>query len=263
MSNLKEIRVWNAEGQDRKSINLVTDPVSNVDDLLMSIEAAKQNMWPCDNLPFELVYRGQDSGMPLVPRQIFGHHKNLREKLQKMLSMCRDAVRSDYTDHQIYFMMRHAGLPSHLLDWSWQWEVALWFAIHDVNGKLKNRDSSLWALRPLLRDLQGGTVNGSHVNPVFFRADQLTCERSRKQDGCAYQVRFENCGDEIMPMPMDNDLIYSERLLEIPISASMSCADVESWLLRDKPELTGLLNGEQPLPSAVVECCLKFFNKED
>ena len=263
MSDLKRIRVWNAKDQDCKSINLVTDPVSNVNDLLVSIEVAKQNMWPCDNLPFELVYRGQASGMPLVPRQIIGRHKNLHEKLLKMLSICRDAVGADYTDHQIYFMMRHAGLPSHLLDWSWQWEVALWFAIHDADGRLKNRSSSLWALRPLLRDLQGGVVNGSHIDPVFFRADQLTCERSRKQDGCAYQVHFEKSGDEIIPMPMNNDSIYSERLLEIPLCASMSCADVESWLLRDRPELADLLDGEHPLPSSVVEGCIKLFNKEN
>jgi hypothetical protein len=180
-----------------------------------------------------------------------------------MLSVCRDAVGADYTDHQIYFMMRHAGLPSHLLDWSWQWEVALWFAIHDANGKLKNKDASLWALRPLLRDLQGGIVNGSRVNPVFFRADQLTCERSRKQDACAYQIRFEKIGDEMIPIPMNNDSNYYERLLEIPLCASMSCATIEAWLLHEKPEMSDLLNVEQPLPSSIVECCFKLFIKEN
>ena len=263
MDVIRDIRVWNAESQNPNAIYLVTDPVASVDELLLAIEAAGQNMWPVDELPFDLIYRGQDTGSPLVPRQINGRHENLQIKLQKMLSLCRDAVGINRSDHEIYFMMRHAGLPSHLLDWSWRWEIALWFAIHDLNGKLKNGDSSLWVLRPILRDMQGTEVNGESVNPVFFRADQQTCTRSQKQDGCAYQLRFEKRGDVILPVPMELDSLYRERLLKIPLSVEMSCESVERQLLNLRPDLMKLLCDDGVIPKLVVEECLRIFNDRE
>ena len=261
MAMIRDIRVWDAKNQNPNAIHLVTDPVTSIDELLWAIEAARQNMWSMDEVPFDLIYRGQDTGLPLVPRQITGRHENLQIKLKKMLSICRSAVGENRSDHEIYFMMRHAGLPSHLLDWSWRWEVALWFAIHASNGKLKSVDSSLWVLRPILRDMQGCMVDGRSVNPVFFQADQQTCTRSQKQDGCAYQLRFEKRGDDILPVPMEFDPLYRERLLKIPLSTEMSCERVEQQLLNVNPNLMKLLCDGGVIPKSVVKECLGIFNE--
>lgn len=263
MAVLRDIRVWDVKSRNPNAIHLVTDPVASIDELLWAIEAARQNMWPVDELPFDLIYRGQDAGLPLVPRQIIGRHENLQIKLQKMLSLCRGAVGINRSDHEIYFMMRHAGLPSHFLDWSWRWEVALWFAIHDSNSKLKNGDSSLWVLRPILRDMQGSAADDGAVNPVFFRADQQTCARSQKQEGCAYQLRFEKRGRVILPVPMEFDSLYRERLLKIPLSAEMNCERVEQQLLNEKPELMKLFCNDSVIPKVVVEECLRIFNDRE
>lgn len=263
MAVLRDIRVWDVKSRNPNAIHLVTDPVASIDELLWAIEAARQNMWPDDELPFDLIYRGQDTGLPLVSQQIIGRHENLQIKLQKMLSICRSAVGVNRSDYEIYFMMRHAGLPSHLLDWSWRWEVALWFAIHDSNGKLKKGDSSFWVLRPLLRDMKGCLRDGRPFAAMYFRADQQTCERSRKQDACAYEIRTEMQNGILTPLSMDHDPNYRGRLIEIPLSAEVQSESVEMKLKRLNPDIANLLVDDGPIPIQVINECKRIFNERE
>jgi hypothetical protein len=47
------------------------------------------------------------------------------------------------------FLMQHYGVPTRLLDWSESPLVALYFVVHDKNGRLRAKDGALWILFPL------------------------------------------------------------------------------------------------------------------
>ena len=255
---IDELWVMEESVLNSRSVNFVSSSVSDVDQLLRVLGAADQNL-PKEDATFSLLFRGQDTNLPLSPKGLSGNVLAKEQVLKKMLAVCRDAIGGGRTDNEIYFMMRHAGLPSHLLDWSWQWEVALWFAIHNGDGSLKTSQTSLWVLRPLMRDFNGGLVDGSLVRPVFFPADQLTCERSVKQDGSAYMVRFERAGDDVRPLPMNYDSNYRERLLRVPLSKEMCSTRIENELKSRRPDITELLTDAGPIPLQTVDECFGIF----
>lgn len=241
------------------SINLVSAPVSDMDQLLRVLVAADQNLSK-ELVTFSMLFRGQDADLPLLPKGLSGNVSAKEQALKRMLAVCRNAIGGERTDDEIYFMMRHAGLPSHLIDWSWQWEVALWFAIHSRDGCLKSEQSSLWVLRPLMRDFNGDTIDGRFIRPVFFRADQHTCERSIRQDGSAYMIRFEREGDDICPLPMNYDPNYRERLLRIPLTEELCSKKNEAVLISRRPDITELLSDPGPIPPSAVKECFDIFN---
>ena len=242
-----------------RATNLVSAPVSDIDQLLRVLVAADQNL-PKESVTFSLLFRGQDSDLPLSPKGLSGDMSAKERALKRMVAVCRNAIGGERTDNEIYFMMRHAGLPSHLIDWSWQWEVALWFAIHRGDGCLKSGQTSLWVLRPQMRDFNGGTVDGCFIRPVFFPADQRTCERSTRQDGCAYMIRFERNGDDVRPLPMNYDPNYRERLLRIPLAEEMCSTKIEAELISRRSDITELLSDQGPIPQSAVEECFDIFN---
>mgnify|MGYP003332529262 CR=1 FL=1 len=110
----------------------------------------------------------------------------------------------------------------------------MWFAIHRGDSCLKSGQTSLWVLRPQMRDFNGGTVDGCFIRPVFFPADQRTCERSTRQDGCAYMIRFERNGDDVRPLPMNYDLNYQERLKFVVIMLDLNYQTFVNLVLWNK-----------------------------
>ena len=256
----EEIGVWEEAEEKIGSINLVTTPISSISELQKVLMVIDANMM-VEKPSFSLLFRGQDSDFPLVPKSLGGdvEFDNLNSVLQEMIALCKNEIGNTCTDNEVYFMMRHAGLPSHLLDFSWQWEVALWFAIHDKDGSLKNRDSSLWVLRPLIRDFCGYDTMNGHMNPVFFPADQQTCERSRRQDGCAYTIRFRNDVNGIKPLPINCDPNYRERLLRIPLAIS----GYEEFERKSRIDGVGEITKiNSPLTQEVIQKCLQIFQRK-
>ncbi len=258
----KEIGVWR---ESEETINLITKPVSSIAELKKVLAATDGNMLAHEKPPFALVFRGQDSSLPLLPKSlkiVGGDIEKTQSTLQAMLAICKTELGGKHTDNEVYFMMRHAGLPSHLLDWSWRWEIALWFAIHDTDGSLKKRESSLWILRPILRDFQGGDTDHGYVKPVFFPADQQTCDGAQKQDGSAYSIRFVKTKnkDGVSPLPMNYDPIYSERLIRVPISLDLDAMKAMEAELREiAVGIDGILTTTSPLSCKTVEKCHKMF----
>ena len=259
MNAIDELWVMEESVTNSRSVNLVSAPVSDINQLLRVLVAADQNL-PKEVVTFSMLFRGQDADLPLSPKGLSGNVSAKERALKRMVAVCRNAVGGERTDNEIYFMMRHAGLPSHLIDWSWQWEVALWFAIHSGDGCLKSEQASLWVLRPLMRDFNGDTIDGRFIRPVFFRADQHTCERSLRQDGSAYMIRFECEDDDFRPLPMNYDPNYRERLLRIPLTEELCNTKIETELISRRPDITKLLSDPGPIPPSAVKECFDIFN---
>ena len=171
--------------------------------------------------------------------------------LEKMLAICRMHLDARLSDEYVYFLMRHAGLPSMMMDWSNSWHVALWFAIHTQEKFVKDGGASLWAIRTMV-----GTVKGL---PTLYHADSFACERSHRQDGFAYYLHFEeNKQGESRIIQMNRDPIYGRRLVRIPIAGDYT--QIKEALLAKDSSLAEITEAESPIPEDVVSECKKTFS---
>lgn len=231
-----------------------TNPVSSLVELQKIISIADKRMAVYVGVPnMSLLFRGQASDSALVPKLIEGRVdiEKLCSALKEMLKICKEEIGDSRTDNEVYFMMRHAGLPSHLIDWSYNWKIALWFALHNSDGTLTNRSSSLWVLQHHISDLRCS----------FFPADQHTCERSERQEGWAYVIRFEECVDGIHALPMERDCRYEKRLLKIPIDITAH-ERMERELLTSDRGIVDVMKTPSPLSNGAVEKCHNIFRKK-
>lgn len=232
-------------------LNSVAAPVSSLAELGKVTMHAEMNFVSNDTERYELMYRGHDSNLFLVAKQLIGlDMRKVEVALKKMLAICRAHFSGTKSANEIYFLMRHAGLPSHIIDWSQSLEVALWFAIHSTDGSLKKDNASLWVLRP--------TIGKKDRVATFYPADCMACERSKRQKGFAYFLHFTTTDDGVLTMlPMESDPIYGPRLLRIPLQGDYSAMERE--LCERDPSIAEIAKAESPLPENVVEKCRKVF----
>lgn len=226
----------------------LTEPVATLRDLCSILNIAEHNMAVCERLTFALMFRGQATSSPLAPKSLSRRIDidALGEALREMIAICKEKLGGSYSDSIVYFIMRHAGIASHLIDWSYSWKVALWFALHNADGSLTERSSSLWVLRPHISD------------STFFPVDQHACERSEKQEGWMYLIRFANGVDGVRVLPMECDELYRGRLLRIPIDTEAH-KRLETELLVDCPEVANVMSAPPPLPDDIIEKCNAIF----
>ena len=229
-------------------------PISSIAAMEMILSCAEERMAVEKSKPnFMLLFRGQADSSNLAPKFMDGciDLENMECALREMTTVCKEALGDSYTDNEVYFIMRHAGLPSHLLDWSYNWKVALWFALHNPDGTLTDRPSSLWALRLKLSDMES----------TFFPADQHTCDRSEAQEGWAYKIRFEKRTDGVHVLPMEQDPYYSERLLKIQLNPAAHESMLYELMKMDQ-SIEEKMKTPSPLPNAVVEKCRSVFRNK-
>ena len=240
--------VW----KECRSFNWATDPVTSYEELSAAIYAVNRWLVPYEDPPLALMYRGQDTEAPLLSRPLEGLGRDVvKVALEEMLAICRKHLDGQLTDKYVYFLMRHAGLPSMMVDWSNSWRVALWFAIHTQERSVKDGGASLWTIRTMV-----GTVMGL---PTLYHADSFACERSRRQDGFAYCLHFEvNKQGESRIIRMNRDPIYGKRLVRIPIAGNY--AQIEAELLACDPSLKEITEAESPIPEDVVSACKETFS---
>ena len=231
----------------------LTEPIATLRDLCSILNIAEQNMAVHGFPTIALMFRGQATSSPLAPRSLSERVDidDLGQALREMIAVCKEALGGSYSDSRVYFIMRHAGIASHLIDWSCNWKVALWFALHNADGSLTERSSSLWALRHLASDIRS----------TFFPIDQHVCERSEKQEGWAYSIRFANVGDGVRVLPMECDELYRGRLLRIPIDKEAH-KRLETELLADCPEVGNVMSVPSPLPDDIIEKCNAIFARK-
>ena len=239
--------VW----KERDSLNWATDPVTSYEELEATINAVDRWLVPYENPSLALMFRGQDTEAPLLSRPLEGLGRDtIKLALEKMLVICRKHLDAQLSNEQIYFLMRHAGLPSMMVDWSTSLNVALWFAIHTKQG-IKTEGASLWAIRPVV-----GMVKDL---PTLYPADSMMCECSRRQDGFACYLHFAASKQgESGVLPMDRDPIYGRRLVRISIAGNY--AQIEAEFLAIDPSLAGITESDCPIPEDVVSECKNVFS---
>lgn len=204
----------------------------------------------------QLLYRGDCSSRSLGDKRWVVS----AAKLRKVFDLCRREKLMDCGDAALYLLMRHAEVKyTALLDWTLSPEIAVWFAIHDRNGKLKNQandDAVLWVFRPVSSDeakrsCADGELfpeDGGSKSVVFFPYEDprefegqigyVSYQRPTMQFAAEMRLRFgqPDRNEDRHLLPMDEDVNFKGRLLKIGIEGDFEAIDAE---------LTGWLRNEQ------------------
>lgn len=225
-------------------------PVSSVEEWesycaeLMEIfsipEIEMVNEWP-------LVYRG-NGGETLYDKKCWESlGNNPVEIYDKMLVSCRETVKRKYPrleidDRDLLWLMRHAGLPSPLLDFSKSFYVALWFAIHNSDGSIRKEDASVWVARITDRMKSANVADANsfgramhpHVyNQVSYDENGETLfYRPASQESVVICQRFLTDGADgcFKLLPLNEDPYFAGKIVRIPISGDY--AKIEQDIIR-------------------------------
>ena len=160
------------------------------------------------------------------------------------------------TEWQTYIRMRHAGvLNTALLDWTASPEIALWFAIHEADGSIKDSNNGvLWVYRYIDEDEhfpdneevpipQNGTTRSVvclsywEVARSYYEGDPSWGERPTMQSAAAVRLKFADANDngEQYLLPMDKDPYFRGRLIRIEIEGNYEFinAELNLWLEKE------------------------------
>lgn len=136
------------------------------------------------------IFRGQRKNWPLLPRvtgnlprgALIINEKKLLDEFKKQAPPCLQVVPTNDLDWLV--VAQHHGLPTRLLDWTYDPYVALWFAFEDSEKKDSNPE--VWIMNtteeehvPSIEDARPFTGSRTKVfNPSFI------IPRVKAQEGC-------------------------------------------------------------------------------
>lgn len=159
--------------------------VTSLADYLEWIEIIKKN-----TRTETLVFRGQQKDWELLPSisrnglpsDILKNEKKLFSRFKREGEPCLHITPNNNWDWLV--VAQHHGLPTRLLDWSYDPLVALWFALEKCNEADSNPE--VWALKPLKEDYienldQSEPFRGTRTK--IFETN-FSIPRVRAQKGC-------------------------------------------------------------------------------
>lgn len=128
------------------------------------------------------------------------HHKN-NEPIDESIS--------DY--NEIISLAQHYGLPTKALDWSYDYKVALYFAVKDILINPKSDDGVLWALNYKLVENQESNDDEYFVNLQIHRPEYNTNPNLNAQKGLftyleEYVENYDKPLDKIISNELDQNL---------------------------------------------------------
>ena len=200
----------------------------------------------------KLYFRGDDCGRPLGDNR-----RTSTNSLRRTFEEYRRCNNSrGETEWQTYIRMRHAGvLNTALLDWTASPEIALWFAIHEADGSIKDLNSGvLWVYRYIDEDERfpnneeapippNGTTRSVvclsywEVARSYYENDISWGERPTMQKAAAVRLKFADANDkgEQYLLPMDKDPYFRGRLIRIGIEGNYEFinAELNLWLEKE------------------------------
>lgn len=209
------------------SFTVISSPQS-LGALLTSIEKIKRAEVAAGNKS-DFLFRGQSIDEPLIPRlaRLKTKGKSV-EKLERLMMADFERQRLPFTEIEPrdawdqMALAQHHGLPTRLLDWTYNALAALWFCVrkpprNDTDGALLN--GVVWLLKTAVDDFITFPTKESPYDPGrtrIFRPRTIT-RRIMAQSGVFTCHKRTKDGKFIR---LESNKNYKSRLIKIPIQGS-------------------------------------------
>ena len=172
-----------------------------------------------------VVYRGQRKYRPLLPSisrnnqpsKVLSIEKKLLKAFKKEAKGCLHLIPE--TDWDWLVVGQHHGLPTRVLDMSYDPYVALWFALerHQQNDSAPE----VWVLKPAPGDIIDSLENSRpfHGTRTKLFDTDFKIPRIKEQDGCFILFKYIENSEECF-VPLEKNIIISKRIERIRLAKS-------------------------------------------
>jgi FRG domain len=169
------------------------------------------------------IYRGQRNYWPLLPsisrnndlEMVLVHERELLEKFKNEAPRTLQLVPNSDWDWLV--VAQHHGLPTRLLDWSFNPYVALWFAIK--KAKLNDSNPEVWVMNPLIDDVVQSLDKArpfSGKRTKIFKPN-FNIPRVRAQNGCFTLFKYVESVSKRF-VPLEKNKYLGKRLVRVRIT---------------------------------------------
>ena len=173
------------------------------------------------------VFRGQRKDYKLlpsisrnnIPQNILHHERELIDKFKKEAVPCLHLLPNSEWDWLV--VAQHHGLPTRLLDWTYNIHIGLWFAL-DGSEKLGS-NPEVWALNPEKKDIiesleKSRPYAGSRTK--LFQP-KFEIPRVRAQQGCFTSFRYVQSSKNGF-VPLQQNKYLRKRLTRVRIASHVA-----------------------------------------
>lgn len=170
-----------------------------------------------------LIFRGQCVYYPLLPSisrnnapdSVLIHERQLIEQFKKAAEPCLHLMPKTEWDWLV--VAQHHGLPTRLLDWSYDPYIALWFALE--KSSKNGSKPEVWVLKPENEDIIESVKISRPYAGTRTKVFKPTFDipRVRAQKGCFTSFRFEEKSKDGF-VPLEKNKYLRKRLERIRIA---------------------------------------------
>lgn len=212
-------RIHMKKSDTQKKINTVSEYVS----ILETIKSQQEKI----GNKADLLFRGQSCDKPLLPKLGRLKTKGPVAKIEQLIfdefKRTSLPVREfqPENDWDCLALAQHHGLPTRLLDWTYNALAALWFTVKSPPekraGGTKSEAGVVWVLCALTEDFRQDTIDQSPLDnssrTLVFRPKAVT-RRIVAQSGVFTVHKLIN---EERFIPLEKNKLYKEKLIKLRI----------------------------------------------